>query len=119
MPQWRMPDKDDKNKGHTSEPQDYERNKKEVHEIEHDGKPSFKGVNDREANAARNTEHDKLKDTISVRNEIVWNEIWNSEIRPLQARISRKVSAETARFGSGARTVNCIPNAVISTTHAP
>lgn len=51
-----MPDKDDKNKGHTSQPQDYDRNKKEVHEIEHDDKPSFKGVNDREANAARNQE---------------------------------------------------------------
>ncbi|MHA0035280.1 hypothetical protein [Deinococcus sp. PESE-13] len=61
-----MPDKDDKNKGHTSQPEDYERNEKEVHEIEHDGKPSFKGVNDREANAARNTEHDKLKEKKDV-----------------------------------------------------
>ncbi|WP_135227761.1 hypothetical protein [Deinococcus fonticola] len=61
-----MPDKDDKNKGHTSQPQDYDRNKKEVHEIEHDEKPSFKGVNDREANSARNNEHDRLKDKKDV-----------------------------------------------------
>ncbi|MFD2610536.1 hypothetical protein ACFSR9_13995 [Deinococcus taklimakanensis] len=61
-----MPDKDDKNKGHTSLPDQYDRNKKEVHEIEHDEKPSFKGVNDREANAARNTEHDKLKEQKDV-----------------------------------------------------
>lgn len=57
-----MPDKDDKNSGHTSQPQDYARTKTEVHEIEHDRQPSLKGVNDREANAARNTEHDGLKD---------------------------------------------------------
>ena len=37
-----------------------------MHEIEHDEKPSFKGVNDREANAARNTEHDKLKEQKDV-----------------------------------------------------
>lgn len=61
-----MPDKDDKNKGHTSLPDQYDRNKKEVHEIEHDEKPSFKGVNDREANAARNTEHDRLKEQKDV-----------------------------------------------------
>ncbi|KQR27790.1 hypothetical protein [Deinococcus sp. Leaf326] len=61
-----MPDKDDKNKGHTSQPGEYDRNKKEVHEIEHDGKPSFKGANDREANAARNTEHDGLKEKQDV-----------------------------------------------------
>lgn len=61
-----MPDKDDKNKGHTSLPDQYERNEKEVHEIEHDRKPSFKGVNDREANGARNTEHDKLKEQQDV-----------------------------------------------------
>ena len=61
-----MPDKDDKNKGHTSLPEQYDRNEKEVHEIEHDEKPSFKGVNDREANAARNTEHDKLKEKKDV-----------------------------------------------------
>lgn len=53
-----MPDRDDKNSGHTSLPDQYGRDKQEVHEIEHDRKPSFKGVNDREANAARNTEHD-------------------------------------------------------------
>ncbi|GGL97580.1 hypothetical protein [Deinococcus aerophilus] len=57
-----MPDKDDKNSGHTSLPDQYDRNKKEVHEIEHDNKPSFKGNNDREANAARNNEHDGLKE---------------------------------------------------------
>ena len=50
-----MPDQDDKNKGHTSQPEQYDRNKQEVHEIEHDRKPSFKGVNDREAKGARNT----------------------------------------------------------------
>ncbi|KEF34761.1 hypothetical protein RDMS_05375 [Deinococcus sp. RL] len=61
-----MPDKDDKNKGHTSQPDQYERNKKEVHDIEHDDKPSFKGVNDREANAARNTEHDGHKEKKDV-----------------------------------------------------
>lgn len=61
-----MPDKDDKNSGHTSQPQDYDRNKKEVHEIRHDEKPSFKGVNDREANAARNTEHDGRKEQRDV-----------------------------------------------------
>ena len=61
-----MPDKDDKNKGHTSLPDQYDRNKKEVHEIEHDEKPSFKGVNDREANAARNTEHDMLQEQKDV-----------------------------------------------------
>ncbi|MBB5236148.1 hypothetical protein [Deinococcus budaensis] len=61
-----MPDKDDKNKGHTSQPEQYDRNKQEVHEIEHDGKPSFKGVNDREANAARNTEHDGHKEKKDV-----------------------------------------------------
>ena len=61
-----MPDKDDKNSGHTSQPQDYDRSKKEVHEIRHDEKPSFKGVNDREANAARNTEHDDRKEQRDV-----------------------------------------------------
>jgi hypothetical protein len=61
-----MPDKDDKNKGHTSLPDQYDRNKKEVHEINHDEKPSFKGVNDREANAARNTEHDGRKESQDV-----------------------------------------------------
>ncbi|MFC4426054.1 hypothetical protein [Deinococcus navajonensis] len=57
-----MPDNDDKNSGHTSQPQDYERSKTEVHEIQHDHKRSLKGVNDREATAARNTEYDGLKD---------------------------------------------------------
>ncbi|MBZ9751008.1 hypothetical protein K7W42_09055 [Deinococcus sp. HMF7604] len=56
-----MPDKDDKNKGHTSQPQDYDRNKKEVHEIEHDNQPSFKSANDREAMAPRNND-DGLSD---------------------------------------------------------
>ncbi|WP_291426372.1 hypothetical protein [Deinococcus sp.] len=61
-----MPDKDDKNKGHTSQPQDYDRSKKEVHEVEHDGPISRKGVNDREATAARNTEHGSLKEKKDV-----------------------------------------------------
>ncbi|MFC4637434.1 hypothetical protein [Deinococcus hohokamensis] len=57
-----MPDQDDKNSGHTSQPQEYDRSKTEVHEPLHDRQPSLKGVNDREANAARNTEHDGLKE---------------------------------------------------------
>ncbi|MHA0043354.1 hypothetical protein [Deinococcus sp. RM] len=56
-----MPDKDDKNSGHTSQPQDYDRNKKEVHEIEHDNAPSMKSANDREAQAPRNND-DGLSD---------------------------------------------------------
>lgn len=67
-----MPDKDDKNKGHTSKPEDYDRNKKEVHEIEHDNKPSHKSVNDREANAPRNNDdglsRKELKDREEARN---------------------------------------------------
>lgn len=66
-----MPDNDDKNKGHTSEPQDYGRSKTEVHEIEHDHKPSVKGVNDREANAPRNNDdgrsHKELQDLEEAR----------------------------------------------------
>ncbi|SMB97045.1 hypothetical protein [Deinococcus hopiensis] len=57
-----MPDKDDKNSGHTSLPDQYDRNKQEVHEIGHDRKPSFKGVNDREATAPRNNEHEDVKE---------------------------------------------------------
>ncbi|MFC6748927.1 hypothetical protein [Deinococcus aquaticus] len=53
-----MPDKDDKNKGHTSQPQDYDRDKKEVHEIEHDNDPSVKSANDREAKAPATTTTD-------------------------------------------------------------
>lgn len=53
-----MPDKDDKNSGHTSLPRQYERSKDEVEEIEDGHHPSFKGVNDREAKAARNQEED-------------------------------------------------------------
>ena len=66
-----MPDKDDKNSGHTSQPQDYDRNKKEVHEIEHDNTPSMKSANDREANAPRNNDdglsHKELKDREEAR----------------------------------------------------
>ncbi|BDP40392.1 hypothetical protein DAETH_03610 [Deinococcus aetherius] len=47
-----MPDKDDKNSGHTSQPGEYERNKQEVHE--------------REAGGARNTEHDGRKESKDV-----------------------------------------------------
>ncbi|WP_415787171.1 hypothetical protein [Deinococcus saxicola] len=61
-----MPDKDDKNSGHTSIPDQFERNKKEVHEIDDGHKPSLKGNNDREATAARNTEHDGLKEKKDV-----------------------------------------------------
>lgn len=57
-----MPDKDDKNKGHTSLPDQYGRTKKEVDQIEDGHRPSFKGVNDREAKAARNTEHDNRQE---------------------------------------------------------
>lgn len=51
-----MPDKDDKNKGRTSLPERYERDKGEIKEIQHDDTPSFKGVTDRQANAAQNKE---------------------------------------------------------------
>lgn len=61
-----MPDKDDKNSGHTSQPGEYERGGQEVHEREKGGKPSLGGANDREANAARNTEHDGLKEAGDV-----------------------------------------------------
>ncbi|WP_293910755.1 hypothetical protein [Deinococcus sp.] len=57
-----MPDKDDKNKGHTSQPGQFGRNEKEVHEIEDGHKPSFKSANDREAEAPRNDEHEGLKE---------------------------------------------------------
>lgn len=53
-----MPDQDDKNSGHTSLPRQYERDKKEVEQIEDGHKESFKGVNGREAKAARNQEED-------------------------------------------------------------
>ena len=56
-----MPDKDDKNKGHTSLPDQYDRNTKEVHEIADGHKPSFKSANDREAEAPRNNEHEGVK----------------------------------------------------------
>ncbi|AZI42367.1 hypothetical protein EHF33_06045 [Deinococcus psychrotolerans] len=56
-----MPDKDDKNKGHTSLPDQYDRNEKEVHEIADGHKPSFKSANDREAEAPRNNEHEGVK----------------------------------------------------------
>ncbi|GAA5534967.1 hypothetical protein E5F05_17940 [Deinococcus metallilatus] len=54
-----MPDKDDKNSGHTSLPRQYERDKKEVEEIEDGHKPSFKSANDREAKAARNEQESR------------------------------------------------------------
>ena len=63
-----MPDKDDKNKGHTSQPERYERSKTEVEEIEDGHKPSFKGVNDREAKAARNHDDDKTPDEVAASN---------------------------------------------------
>ncbi|GAA4015203.1 hypothetical protein GCM10022631_29000 [Deinococcus rubellus] len=56
-----MPDKDDKNKGHTSLPDQYDRTKTEVAEIEDGHKPSFKSANDREAEAPRNNEHEGVK----------------------------------------------------------
>ncbi|WP_019009599.1 hypothetical protein [Deinococcus aquatilis] len=61
-----MPDKDDKNKGHTSLPDQYDRSKTEVQEIEDGHKPNLKGANDREATAARNTEHDGHKEKQDV-----------------------------------------------------
>ncbi len=57
-----MPDKDDKNKGHTSLPDQYDRTKTEVTEIEDGHKPSFKSANDREAEAPRNNEHEGVKE---------------------------------------------------------
>ncbi|ULH14911.1 MULTISPECIES: hypothetical protein [Deinococcus] len=57
-----MPDKDDKNSGHTSLPGQYERDTKEVEEIEDGHKPSFKSANDREATAPRNNEHEGVKE---------------------------------------------------------
>ena len=62
-----MPDNDDKNSGHTSKPERYERSKTEVEEIEDGHKPSFKGVNDREAKAARNHD-DKTTDEVVAGN---------------------------------------------------
>lgn len=64
-----MPDKDDKNSGHTSLPGEYERNEQEVHDVDHDRKPSFKGVNDREAKGARNTEDDDSRKAQREREE--------------------------------------------------
>lgn len=61
-----MPDQDDKNSGHTSQPGEYDRNKQEVHERDKGGQPSFKGANDREAQGARNTEHDGRKEQKDV-----------------------------------------------------
>ena len=57
-----MPDKDDKNSGHTSLPGQYERDSKEVEHIEDGHKSSFKSANDREATAPRNNEHDGVKE---------------------------------------------------------
>ncbi len=62
-----MPDKDDKNSGHTSQPAQYERSKTEVEEIEDGHKPSVKSANDREANAPRNHEH-KTPDEVAAGN---------------------------------------------------
>ncbi|THF85899.1 hypothetical protein E7T09_15430 [Deinococcus sp. KSM4-11] len=66
-----MPDKDDKNSGHTSQPQEYDRTKTEVTGIEDGHSPSFKDNNDREAKAPRNTEdglsHKELKDREEAR----------------------------------------------------
>ncbi|MGI8748087.1 MAG: hypothetical protein ACR2J4_07055 [Deinococcus sp.] len=52
-----MPDKDDKNSGKTSLPGQFQRDKQEVEGIKDGHHPSFKGVNDREAEAPRN--HDQ------------------------------------------------------------
>jgi hypothetical protein len=62
-----MPDKDDKNKGHTSLPEQFERSKKEVEGVEDGHKPSFKSANDREANAARNND-EKTRDELEAQN---------------------------------------------------
>ncbi|GGL13344.1 hypothetical protein [Deinococcus radiotolerans] len=56
-----MPDKDDKNSGHTSQPQQYDRTEKEVQDIADGHDASLKSANDREAKAPRNT-HDGLSD---------------------------------------------------------
>ena len=64
-----MPDKDDKNKGHTSKPERYERSKTEVHEIEDGHKPSVKGANDREANAPRNNDDGLSRKELKDREE--------------------------------------------------
>ncbi|GGS30576.1 hypothetical protein [Deinococcus knuensis] len=56
-----MPDKDDKNSGHTSQPQEFDRNRKEVHDIADGHEPSVKSANDREAQAPRNND-DGLSD---------------------------------------------------------
>ncbi|GAA0515034.1 hypothetical protein [Deinococcus depolymerans] len=56
-----MPDKDDKNSGHTSQPEQFDRNSKEVHDIADGHQPSLKSANDREAQAPRNTD-DGLSD---------------------------------------------------------
>ena len=60
-----MPDKDDKNSGHTSQPGQFERDKKEVEGKQDGHKTSFKSANDREANAPRNHEDDE--DTSAAR----------------------------------------------------
>ena len=57
-----MPDKDDKNSGHTSLPRQYDRTAEEVKDIADGHKPSFKGNNDREAEAPRNNEHEGIKE---------------------------------------------------------
>lgn len=62
-----MPDKDDKNSGHTSLPAQYDRSKKEVESIEDGHKPSVKSANDREAGAPRNHD-DKTKDEQDAQN---------------------------------------------------
>ncbi|WP_420594801.1 hypothetical protein [Deinococcus sp.] len=57
-----MPDKDDKNKGRTSLPDQYDRDSQTVEDIADGHKPSFKSSNDREAEAPRNNEHEGLKE---------------------------------------------------------
>ena len=54
-----MPDKDDKNSGHTSKPGQFERGKDEVAGNKDGHQTSFKSANDREANAPRNHEDDE------------------------------------------------------------
>jgi hypothetical protein len=54
-----MPDKDDKNSGKTSTPGQYERDEKEVSQIDDGHKPNYKSAEDREAKAPRNQDTSK------------------------------------------------------------
>jgi hypothetical protein len=48
-----MPDKDDKNSGKTSTPGQYERDEKEVSQIDDGHKPNYKSAEDREGSPRR------------------------------------------------------------------